>query len=275
MRIDSHQHFWEYDPVRDDWITEEMAVIKRNFMPDDLQQLLVAANFEGCVAVQADQSEQETMFLLELARQYPFIKAVVGWVDLLANDLTTNIEQYVTDQSFKGVRHILQAEPDGFMTSPQFINGLKEIHRRDLSYDILTTEAQLSELLELVELLPEMRLVIDHISKPNIREQSFAHWAKYMEKISQHENVHVKLSGLATEADWANWDANDFQPYVDFCLDKFGPDRLMYGSDWPVCLLAGDYPTILDAIAGNLYQLSESEQAQIFGKTAEKFYQIE
>ena len=274
MRIDSHQHFWEYKPVRDAWITEDMSVIQRDFMPKDLHPLLLVNDFDGCVAVQADQSVRETKFLLELAQQYPFIKAVVGWVDLLAEDLAGHLEKNMTNQSFKGVRHILQTEPDGFMTSPKFIKGLKVIHDHNLTYDILTSEVQLGEVVKLIETLPDMRLVIDHISKPNIEEQSFTEWAKYMEMISRHENVHVKLSGLATEANWETWQVKDFQPYIDFCLEKFGPDRLMYGSDWPVCLLAGDYHTILGAIAENLHQLSEAEQAQIFGKTAQNFYQI-
>ena len=185
MRIDSHQHFWEYNPVRDAWITEDMSVIRQDFMPEDLHPLLSANAFDGCVAVQADQSEQETWFLLDLARQYPFIKAVVGWVDLLSEKLGENLEQFVTNQSFAGVRHILQAEPDGFMTSSRFIKGLKEIHDANLTYDILASEAQLGEVVKLIEVLPDMRLVINHISKPNIGEQSFAEWAKYMEKISK------------------------------------------------------------------------------------------
>jgi L-fuconolactonase len=274
MRIDAHQHFWQYNPVRDSWITEDMAMIRRDFMPDDLLPLLEENSVTGCIAVQADQSLQETEFLLGLATTYPFIKGVVGWVDLQAGDIAEKLAHYKKNGIFKGVRHILQAEPEGFMTRPAFIQGVKALKNHDLSYDILTHEGQLPEVVAFISALPEMRLVIDHISKPNIKKQSFAEWAKHMKLISEYKHVNVKLSGLTTEADWNNWQVKDFQPYIDFCLEQFGPARLMFGSDWPVCLLTGNYNKILKVIIQSIRTLSEHEQARIMGLNAANFYQL-
>lgn len=275
MRIDAHQHFWQFDPVRDSWITEDMAVIRQDFLPMDLKPLLEAADIDGCVAVQADQSEKETAFLLELAGRYPFIKGVVGWVDLLGDNLGERLGYYKKQKALKGVRHILQSEPEGFMTAPKFMKGVSSLKDFDLSYDILTSEKQLPEVCELIGLLPEMRLVIDHISKPDIKNESFDHWAKYMKTISGYSHVYVKLSGMATEADLQNWSADDFRKYIDFCLEHFGPERLMFGSDWPVCLLAGSYQKVYQALLSCISELSDDEQAWVLGKTATYFYQLD
>lgn len=274
MRIDSHQHFWEYDPERDAWITDEMSVIQRDFMPTELKSILESNEMDGCIAVQADQSENETQFLLDLANEHTFIKGVVGWLDLLAKGLESRIDYFKSNDVFKGVRHILQAEPTGFMLNGSFIEGVSLLSKHDLTYDILTTEAQLNEVIMLIKRLPEMRLVIDHISKPDIKNKSFDSWAGYMKEISAFDHVYVKLSGLSTEADWVNWKPADFTPYIDFCLDHFGSDRLMFGSDWPVCLLGGTYDVTHQAIHENISKLSMEEQKKIFGLNAKKFYNI-
>lgn len=275
MKIDAHQHFWKYDPVRDAWITDEMSVIQRDFLPSDLSPLLKESGVEGCVAVQAGQSLIETDFLLDLAADSDIVKAVVGWVDLKSDNLTDVLDLYSDNPYFKGVRHILQAEPKGYMSSDDFVKGVSTLKSFDLSYDILSTESQLEEVLTLIQKLPEMRLVIDHISKPDIKGASFDHWAKYMKKIADHEHVSVKLSGLVTEADWGNWQANDFKQYIDFCLETFGSDRLMFGSDWPVCLLAGEYHQVYDLLKDALAPLSVSEQDLILGGVAKGFYKID
>ncbi|UXP32629.1 amidohydrolase family protein [Reichenbachiella agarivorans] len=274
MRLDAHQHFWQFDPQRDAWITEEMSVIRRDFMPADLQPLLETRGIDGCVAVQADQSLTETDFLLGLAQQHDCIKAVVGWVDLRSDNLSTDLQRYVANPYFKGVRHILQAETAGYMTEDQFVQGVKKLKDHNLTYDILITESQLDEATQLIQLLPEMPLVIDHIAKPNIQQASFAEWAKQMEKISRFDHVAVKLSGMVTEAGWQSWDRDDFAPYLDFCMEHFGAKRLMYGSDWPVCLLAADYGQVHDLLADYIASLSVFEQDQIMGKTAADFYSI-
>lgn len=274
MKIDSHQHFWQFDPVRDAWISDEMSVLRRDFMPDDLYPWLVENDFDACVAVQADQSEKETEFLLHLAQSYPWISGVVGWVDLLDSDLQDRLHYFKQYQAFKGVRHILQAEQPGFMTQPSFIKGVSQLKENGLTYDILTTESQLTEVVDLIEALPEMNLVIDHLSKPNIKEDSFDFWKGKMEIISQYEHVTVKLSGMATEADWNQWNADTLKPYIDLCLDLFEPKRLMFGSDWPVCQLAGSYARVYQALKECIKELTQEEQRQILGDTASKFYKL-
>jgi len=274
MKIDSHQHFWHYHPVKGAWITDEMRVIRRNFMPADLEPLLKAQGINGCVAVQADQSEHENWFLLNLAKANPWIKGVVGWLDLKSATLEDQVALCSEHDSFRGARHILQAEPDGFMTDPQFIKGVSLLGAKGLTYDILITENQLEEAVRFVKALPEMPLVIDHIGKPNIAASSFEHWAKYMKQMSAFDHVYVKLSGMITEANWETWTPEDLKPYVDFCLEHFGPERLMYGSDWPVCLVAGTYAQVVSALKKMLSHLSEDEQAAIYGNTASKFYKL-
>ncbi|MEQ8472829.1 MAG: amidohydrolase family protein [Marinoscillum sp.] len=275
MRIDAHQHFWHYDPVKGSWITDDMQVIRRNFMPADLKPLLDQHAIDGCVAVQADQSESENQFLLDLANLNPWIKGVVGWLDLTADDLQEKLEHYQGYPRFRGVRHVLQAEAYGFMTDPKFVKGVAEVGRKEMSYDILTTENQLEEVVQLVRQLPEMKLVIDHISKPDIRTASYAHWAKQMQLLSEFENVNVKLSGMVTEADWNSWKKDDFSRYIDFCLEHYGSQRLMFGSDWPVCLVAGQYSEIYELLEESIGSLSQSEQTDILGNTAVKFYQLD
>ncbi|MEO0452924.1 MAG: amidohydrolase family protein [Verrucomicrobiota bacterium] len=274
MKIDAHQHFWNYDPLRHDWITDEMSVIRQSFTPEDIQPLLAEHGFDACVLIQVQQSEEETTSFLELAQQHAFIGGVVGWLDLRANDLGERIDTFAQDNAFKGVRHILQAEPEGFMTDPRFIAGVTELAKKDLSYDILTTESQLPEVLQFIDRLPEMRLVIDHLSKPDIKNNSFDQWAEHMNVLSQYEHVHVKLSGMATEACWQTWQAADLKPYIDYCLEQFGPSRLMFGSDWPVCLIAGSYGRVLDSLLEAISELSTDEKNQILGETAATFYRI-
>ena len=274
MRIDSHQHFWRYDPVKGAWITDDMKAIRRDFLPDDLSPLFQAHGIDGCVAVQADQTEDENHFLLDLAQSNSWIKGVVGWLDLKADNLEERIQFFSENERFKGVRHVLQTEPDGFMSDPDFVSGVTKVGENQLTYDILTIENQLNEVVEFVSALPEMPLVIDHISKPNISTSSFDHWSKCMKELSEFDHVHVKLSGMITEANWETWSIQDLKPYVDFCLEHFGPDRLMYGSDWPVCLVAGKYDQVIFSIKALIAQLSSDEQAAIFGLTASRFYNL-
>ena len=275
MKIDSHQHFWEYDPVRDAWIDDSMKVLKKDFMPDDLKPLLEKSGFDGCVAVQADQSEDETRFLLNLAEQYDFIKGVVGWIDFKAPDLDERLAFLSKHPKLKGFRHIIQAEPDGFMTGKTFIEGVKQLQQTRFTYDILVFERQLEECIQFVESLPEINLVIDHLAKPDIKNRSFDEWADRMDQLSGFPNVHVKLSGLVTEADWNGWEKADFTPYLETCLELFGADRLMVGSDWPVCLLAAEYEEVIGIVEEFANWLSQSEYDAIMGNTAKKFYNLD
>ncbi|MCG8384807.1 MAG: amidohydrolase family protein [Cytophagales bacterium] len=275
MTIDSHQHFWKYNPVRDAWITGDMKVLQQDFLPPDLEPLLTAHSVEGCVAVQADSSEHETIFLSELAQADPRIKGVVGWTDLLSEDLESALEKYRDLAVVKGFRHILQAEKEGFMLQPKFIKGVKLLEQYGFTYDILIYEKQLDEALDLVKQVPDrIPLVIDHIAKPNIKESSFSYWQEKIKLIATHPNVFIKLSGMVTEADWHHWEKKDFVPYIETVLNAFGPTRIMFGSDWPVCLLAASYERVISMARDFTATLSVEEQAAIMGGTAAQFYSL-
>ena len=231
-------------------------------------------NIDGCVAVQADQSEAETDFLLGLAKEHPWIKGVVGWVDLLADNLDQRLDHYQKYEVFKGVRHILQAEPDGFISNPRFIRGVTRLSKRSLTYDILTHEKQLLEVLTFINKLPKMKLVIDHISKPDIKNRSFKLWSAHMKELSTYNHVCIKLSGMITEANWSSWKTTDIKPYIDFCLENFSADRLMFGSDWPVSLLAGSYDRVVSVFEECIQGISSQDYEQLMGKTAVQFYNV-
>jgi len=274
MKIDSHQHFWEYDSVRDEWIDDTMEILKQDFLPQDLDPLLFDARFDGCITVQADQSERETYYLLNLAEKYDFIKGVVGWVDLKSSKLEERLVHFDQYEKLKGFRHILQGEPAGTMLDERFLNGISALQKTRFRYDILIFENQLKECIKFVEHFPEMHFVIDHIAKPVIKESSFEDWASSMKKLSDYPNIYVKLSGMVTEADWEHWRKKDFTPYLETCLEHFGADRLMVGSDWPVCLLAAEYEEVIGIVEDFLDGLSREEYDDIMGKTAVQFYQL-
>lgn len=274
MKIDSHQHFWVYDPIRDEWMDDSMEVLKQDFMPKDLEPLLTDAGFDGCITVQADPSEHETDFMLNLADEHDFIKGVVGWVDLKSSELEQRLAYFNQFKKLKGFRHILQGEPAGTMLNDRFINGINALQKTRFRYDILIFENQLQECIQFLEHFPEMPFVVDHIAKPVIKENSFEDWAASIKKLADFPHVHVKLSGMVTEADWNHWQKKDFTPYLETCLEFFGADRLMMGSDWPVCLLAAEYKEVIGIIEDFLEELSRTEYDNIMGETAVKFYQI-
>jgi L-fuconolactonase len=275
-RIDAHQHFWRYDPVEYDWINGEMRVLQRDFLPPDLAPLLAEMGMDGCIAVQARQSEEETHFLLQLAAAYPFIKGVVGWLDLSAPDLEERLEAFRSFSALKGIRHIVQAEPDpDFLLRPDFLKGVKMLGKAGLTYDILVYERQMPTVLKFLELCPDQPMVLDHIGKPVIQEGPSAAWKAGIRGIASHPAVYCKLSGLVTEADWSNWSADDFLPFLDVVLEAFGPQRLMIGSDWPVCLLAADqYRLVLDIIGQFSEDWPAEERAALWGDTATRCYRL-
>jgi L-fuconolactonase len=273
MHIDSHQHFWRYQAKRDSWITDEMSVLKQDFLPADLIPELRANGIDGCVAVQTDQSEQETMFLLNLAAECSEIKGVVGWVDLCAPDLPARLQYFSQFEKLRGFRHIIQAEPDDrYMLRPDFLAGIQLLQGFNFAYDILIYPRQLSAAIDLVEKFPQQRFVIDHIAKPSIRIGETSPWAQHITTIAGNPNVYCKLSGLVTEADWRNWRTTDFRPYLDVVFDAFGTDRLMFGSDWPVCRLAGSYQSVKELLVDYVHDLPIPEQEKVFGLTATNFY---
>lgn len=275
-RIDAHQHFWKYDPVAYDWINGEMRVLKRDFLPPDLAPLLGEMKMEGCVAVQARQSEEETHFLLQLAADYPFVKGVVGWLDLCAPDLEERLDALQPFSALKGIRHIVQAEPDpDFLLRPDFLRGIKILGKVGLTYDILVYEQQMPAVLQFLEQCPDQPMVLDHIGKPIIDGGPSNAWKEGIKGIAAHPRVYCKLSGLVTEADWANWSEDTFMPFLNVVLEAFGPQRLMVGSDWPVCLLAADqYRRVLEIIERFSADWPEQERRALWGDNAARFYQL-
>jgi L-fuconolactonase len=273
MKIDSHQHFLKYDPARDTWITEEMSILKRDFLPEDLAREYQANGIDAAIAVQADQSESETLFLLDLANRNSKIAGVVGWVDLCSSKAAERLAFFSQFEKLCGFRHIAQAEPDErFLVRDDFVRGIAGLREFEFTYDILIYPKQLPAALELVARLPEQRFVIDHLAKPEIKTRGAASWAMHMRNIAQNPNVYCKLSGLVTEADWHHWKSEDFKPYLDVVFDAFGPQRLMFGSDWPVCLLAGSYRQVKRVIEDYLNGHWEDEKEKIFGDNAVGFY---
>jgi L-fuconolactonase len=271
-RIDAHQHFWRYSPETHAWIDDTMSAIRRDFLPSDLKPLLDAAGFDGCVAVQAEQSIAETEWLLRLADEHPFIRGVVGWVDLCAPDVTEQLRRAASRSRLRGIRHLVQDEPAGFMLQPEFLRGIAALKELGLAYDILIYERQLPEALELVRSFPEQHFVIDHIAKPAIRDGGIDAWRAGIGAIAACPNVYCKLSGMVTEADWQRWRPADFAPYIETVLEAFGPRRVMSGSDWPVCLVAGDYGGVMAIVTDAIRRLSAREREAIMGGTAAEFY---
>ncbi|MBL7816625.1 MAG: amidohydrolase family protein [Saprospiraceae bacterium] len=273
MTIDAHQHFWHFDPVRDAWITEgSMSVIRRDFLPSDLSPILQQNGIDGCIAVQADQSEMETHFLLELAAQYDFIKGVVGWVDLKADNLSERLDYYTLFPKLKGFRHILQGEKPEFMLQPRFTEGVRLLGQKGFTYDILVFPKHLKAVKVFLKKCENQPFVIDHLAKPYIKRGLIKEWAKDIRSIAKHENVSCKISGMVTEADWQNWKESDFTPYLDTILEAFGTDRVMYGSDWPVCLVAASYEKQFSIVKNYIKKLSDTEGDKIMGDNAARFY---
>ncbi|MDN3654661.1 amidohydrolase family protein [Ferruginibacter paludis] len=275
MRIDSHQHFWKYHPVKDAWITDDMKVIQRDFLPADLLPLLQQNNLDGCVAVQADQSEMETNFLLQLAQENDWIKGVVGWVDLRAANLEERLQHFAQYKKIKGFRHIVQAEPaDDFLLSTDFCNGIAVLSKYNFTYDILVFPRQLKHVAAFVQRFPEQQFVIDHLAKPDFKKADFAEWEKAMRAAAAYPNVCCKVSGMVTEADWKNWTNDSFTYCLDVVVDAFGINRLMFGSDWPVCLVAASYQETCNIIHRYFMQFSIAEQEKLWGKNAVDFYHL-
>lgn len=272
--IDAHQHFWLYNAAEHAWINGEMKKIRRDFLPGDLQPLLSENDVEGCVAVQASQTENETGFLIALAAENDFIKGVVGWVDLRAENLCERLQYYQSQKVVKGFRHILQGEEPGYMLMPDFVKGISMLHEFGFTYDILVYPKHLEAALQLVTKFPRQRFVIDHIAKPDIRRQRVDNWEKGIRAMAQHPNVYCKISGMVTEADWHTWEAADLHPYLNVVTEAFGVNRLMYGSDWPVCLVAASYQQMIAPVRAYYATFSTAEQEKIFRANAVSFYHL-
>ncbi|HEU4610326.1 MAG TPA: amidohydrolase family protein [Chitinophagaceae bacterium] len=274
MTIDTHVHFWKYNKQRDAWITNDMKILQQDYLPENLSLTLKRNDVDGVIAVQADQSELETHFLLELAKTHPAIKGVVGWIDLLAENLPQRLEYFSQYPIIKGWRHIVQAEPDDFLLNKKFQQAVRSLAACNYTYDILVSARQLPAVLSFVEALPEQALVIDHCAKPDIRSGAMDEWKKYMQAIAAHPNVYCKLSGLFTEANWKSWSAADFYPYLDVVFEAFGLERLLFGSDWPVILLSGIYVQWKSLLEKYMERLDSEEKAMVMGENAVRFYRL-
>lgn len=272
-RIDSHQHFWKYDAQEYPWIGQNMAKLKRDFLPADWLSAQGNPLFQGSIAIQARQSLRETQWLLELANEHDSILAVVGWVDLRAPDVERDLECLSRHTKFAGVRHVVQDEPeDRFMLQPDFLRGIALLESFDLTFDILIYPNQLPAAIELARRFPNQPFVLDHIAKPAIKRNLFEPWAKLICELASCPNVYCKLSGMVTEADWGSWNPSQFKPYLDCVWQAFGPERLMIGSDWPVCLLAGSYSNVMQLVIDDAHARNPTALDGLLGGNAKRFY---
>lgn len=274
--IDSHQHFWNYNPDRDVWITEEMSRIKTDFYPNFSQPIFQKFKINGCIAVQADSSEEETLFLLALAEQNDFIKGVVGWTDLQANDLEDRLNYFSQFEQLKGFRHVVQGEKDPeFLLKSTFIQGVKTLDAFDFKYDLLIYANQLPTSISFCSQLSNQQIVLDHLAKPPIKSKDIRFWKKWIKEFKPLQHVSAKISGLLTEADWKNWNEDELTEIIDVALEVFGPDRLMFGSDYPVVLVAGELEKWISVFSKSIENLTENEKKKIKISNCLAFYQTE
>ncbi|HEV8270395.1 MAG TPA: amidohydrolase family protein [Chitinophagaceae bacterium] len=274
MTIDSHVHFWKYDKKRDAWITDEMKILKQDHLPAHLIPTLKRNDVDGCVAVQAGQSEYETHFLVELAKTHPEIKGVVGWTDLLSKNVEERVQFFSQFNTIKGWRHVVQSEPDDFLLREDFQNGIRALTPYNCTYDILIYHYQLKPALEFVSKFPKQKFVIDHCAKPDVRKKNIGEWKVLMKEMAQRPNVYCKLSGLFTETKWKQWSPADFYPYLDVVFEAFGTNRLMFGSDWPVMLLSGIYVQWKSLLEKYMENFVEEDRLKVFGENAIEFYNL-
>ena len=275
MRIDSHQHFWNYDAKEYPWITEKLGRIRRDFLPSDLKPELEKFTLNGSIVVQARSSLTESRWLLNLADHYPSIKGVVGWVDLLSEKAEEQLAEFAKHPKFVGVRHVVQDEPDDqFMLRAEFLRGIGKLKQFKLTYDILIYPKQLPAAIKLVEKFPEQKFVLDHLAKPFIKTGELSPWDQQIRELARSKNVWCKVSGVVTEAKWNEWKPSDFRPYLDVVFEALGEGRLMFGSDWPVCLLSGSYDQVIGIVRDYLAKLPEDVSRKVMGENAARFYGI-
>lgn len=276
LKIDAHQHFWQYNPVRDQWINNDMAILQEDFLPEHLQPILEHYDFQGTVVVQSDQSPAENRFQLENAEKHPFIKAVVGWVDLQAPDLDAQLRSYKQFPKLKGFRSMLQSDPDrSLMLRPDFQAGIAKLEEYGYTFDLLVLPDQLKYAESLVAAFPGQRFVLNHIGKPNIRQRQFDDWVADIKALASHDHVYCKVSGMVTEADLRRWKFEDFKPYIDTIFDYFGIQRVMYGSDWPVCRLAATFGEVMQILENYTAPFTREERELFWARNAIHFYNID
>lgn len=273
--IDSHQHFWQVGRFAYPWMSSDLGVLYRDYLPDDLAPILQQNGVKQTVLVQASNSVAESRWLLDLADANRFIAGVVGWVDLMSVEIDAQLDELCAHPKFKGVRHLVESEPqDDWLVQPAVLAGLKKLSARGLSYDLLVHTRHLRYVPHVAESCPDLRLVVDHMAKPPIARNEIKEWSEALKPVARYPNIQCKLSGLVTEASWSSWQANDLRPYVEYALESFGADRVMFGSDYPVCLLAASYGRVLDSFQEILKDISDSDRDKIFSKNAARFYRL-
>ncbi|HMQ49046.1 MAG TPA: amidohydrolase family protein [Saprospiraceae bacterium] len=273
--IDAHQHFWHFQAAEYPWISDELRLLQRDFLPEELALLYRENGISGCVAVEARGSERENLFLLDLAEKNDFIKGIVGWMDLRFSDLEQRLSAYADQPKIKGFRYPVQAEADvNFLLRPEWLRGMEVLGRFNYCFDLLIFPHQLGAALELVRRFPEQRFVLDHLAKPYIKDGFMDGWQAQMEALAQLPNVWCKISGMVTEADWSGWHYADLLPYLDVVFGTFGSDRLMFGSDWPVCTLAAPYEKVKDILARYLVPFTKEARVCIWAGNARECYQL-
>jgi L-fuconolactonase len=276
MIIDSHQHFWQVGQFDYPWMTRDLGVLYRDYLPGELAPILKENGVDKTVLVQASNSVNESRWLLQLADENRFIAGVVGWVDLMSPIIDSQLQELSAHPKFKGVRHLVESETqDDWLVQPEVLSGLRRLSSYRLSYDLLVHTRHLKHVSKVAEACPELALVIDHLAKPPIAKNEIKEWSLAMEPLARYPNLHCKLSGLVTEADWTTWQTNDLRPFVDCTLELFGSDRLMFGSDYPVCLLAAPYNRVLESFQEILEGLSDTEREKVFSQNAAQFYRLE
>ncbi len=275
MIIDSHQHFWQVGRFDYPWMDSSVKVLYQDYLPSQLKPILDQNSVSKTVLVQASNSVEESRWLLRLAEQNPFIAGVVGWVDLRSREVELQLNELSADPKFKGVRHLVESEPeDDWLVQPEVLRGLQRLSNFDLTYDLLVHTRHLKYVPKVADACPDVRLVIDHMAKPPIASCSVTDWFNGLKPVAAHKNIYCKLSGLVTEANWSSWQTSDLRPFVEFALELFGPERLMFGSDHPVCLLAASYDRVLNCFQDILRDLSEIDRERVFASNATDFYRL-
>lgn len=273
--IDSHQHFWQVGRFDYPWMSPAMEVLYRDYLPQTFEPTLQMNGVAQTILVQASNSLAETRWLLELADHHKFIAGVVGWVDLRSPDVAEQLDEFTAHPKFTGARHLVESEPDDdWLVHPDTLRGLRQLAAYDVPYDLLVYTRHLHHVPRLAESCPDLRLVVDHLAKPPIASREIETWAAALKPVAAYPQIHCKLSGLVTEADHANWQREDLRPYVERALEWFGSERLMFGSDYPVCLLAASYEEVLASFQHLLAELSTAERERIFGGNAAQVYQV-
>jgi len=274
MQVDTHVHFWKYNKKRDAWITSNMKILQQDYLPQTISQTLKRNDIDGCVAVQVEQAEVETLFLMELSKTYNIIKGIVGWVDLQKENVEERLQYLYENQMIKRWRHIVQSQPNDFLSGKNFQRGIAALQPYNYTYDVLIYHHQLKPALEFISLFPEQKFVIDHCAKPDVSNKKIDEWKSLMLEIAKPPNVYCKLSGLFTEAKWKEWSPNEFYPYLDVVFEAFSTDRLMFGSDWPVILLSGIYVQWKSLLEKYMENFDEEEREKVFGRNAIGFYEL-